>query len=112
MTPLRHALRSALLLLPAFALAACGSSREQELSRELAETKAALDAEIAARKQAELQASSASRNNGHSADLDSFYANEAADENAAEPEGDRPPPIEEPAPAAEAPVADSAPVGA
>lgn len=88
----RNFARCALTLLPALALAACGSSREEELAKQLAEAKATALEEAAARKQAEHEASKL-RTQAQNAALSEFYGNDAPAAN-----GDGPPPdLTEPA---------------
>lgn len=75
----RRAARIALILVPAFALAACGSAREEELERQLAEAKATALEEAAARKQAERNASAA-RAQAADQSLSDFYGSDGEGE--------------------------------
>lgn len=98
--------RPALMLLCSLvpvALAGCGSSaREAELTRQLAEARAATEAEVAARKQAEMRAAAVTRDQANAATLDQFYGEGAPAEEPADM-GDPNPPEEAP----EGPVFDA-----
>ena len=80
MTKLRPALLLLCSLVPALALPGCGSSREAELTQQLAEARAATEAEAAARKQAEMRAAAIARDQTNAASLDQFYGQDAAPE--------------------------------
>lgn len=84
--------RIALLLSSALALAACDSSREEELAKQLAEAKATAAEEAAARKAAERDAA-ALRAKARDAALADFYAGESGPD-------EEPPEAPEEAPAA------------
>lgn len=99
--------RVLLVTVPALALAValsgCGSSHEEELTKQLAEAKAAADQEAAARKAAERDAA-ALRAQARDAALAQFYAGESGEEEAAGPDDDAPadsgPPPDDDAPPA------------
>lgn len=93
----RRASRIALILAPAFAVAACGSAREEELERQLAEAKATALEEAAARKQAERNASAA-RAQSNDQSLSDFYGSDGDDMAAPDVPADAPPPPADDAP--------------
>lgn len=77
-------MRLLLALAPALALAACGSSKEEELTVELAQAKAAASEEAAARKAAERDAS-ALRAKAQDAALADFYSGDGNSDEEANP---------------------------
>ncbi|SFG31811.1 hypothetical protein SAMN05518801_11626 [Novosphingobium sp. CF614] len=93
--------RVALIVTPALALMACGSSHEEEMAKQLSEAKATAIEEAAARKAAEREAA-ALRARAHDAALADFYANEGGDEAEPAPDADQPADAGEP-PADDAP---------
>lgn len=71
--------RNVIFLIGSLALAGCGSSKEAELEKQLADAQAATAREAEARQAAESQLA-ALRNSGQSADLAEFYGS-GSDEN-------------------------------
>jgi Tfp pilus assembly protein PilP len=73
--------RTLLALAPAFALVACGSAREAELEKQLAEARATIAEETAARKKAERIAESM-QTSAQNDDLADFYGSDSREKDA------------------------------